>query len=149
MIETSTTVSTNIKSPVCSLLAVGRLNANLSVVVLLCSLFVGCGPQAGNPRPLDRTLAMDSMKLFLETWRDQGSPDSLKDRSPSVVVNDADWDSGNKLLAFEIPTSGDDDGSNLYLDVKLTLKDETGEQRDKTIRYVIGTKPLVSIFRDN
>ena len=149
MIETSTTMSTNARSPVRSLLAMVRLNAYLSVVFLLCSIFVGCGPRAGNPRPLDRTLAMDSMKLFLETWRDQGTAESLKDRSPSVVVKDADWDLGHKLLAFEIPTSGDDDGSNLYLDVKLTLKDETGEQRDKTIRYVIGTKPLVSIFRDN
>lgn len=109
----------------------------------------GCGPGGKNPRPLDRELAMESMKVFLETWRDNGSLEALKSRRPSIIGKDADWDAGKQLTSFEIPPTGKDDGSNLYLDVKLQLKDQNGKSQEQTIRYVIGTKPLVSIFRDD
>ncbi len=112
-------------------------------------IVVGCGSGAGNPRPLDHSIAVESMKVFLETWQNEGSLESLKSRSPSIVGKDPDWDSGHRLLSFEVPPTGDDDGSNLYLDVRLQLENQNGEVRDRTIRYVIGTKPLVSIFRDN
>lgn len=109
----------------------------------------GCGPKAGSPYKLDRALAFDSMKLFLETWRDNGSLAALKDRTPSIVGKDADWNKGAKLLSFTIPSDGKDDGTNLYLDVQLELETSSGEKRQKTIRYIIGTQPVVSVFRDD
>ncbi len=119
------------------------------LVFAIVGMQLGCGPGGKNPRPLDREVAMESMKVFLETWRDNGSLEGLKSRSPSIIGKDADWDAGKQLVSFEIPPTGTDDGSNLYLDVKLQLKDKNGKSQEQTIRYIIGTRPLVSIFRDN
>lgn len=109
----------------------------------------GCGPSPGSPYKLNRELALDSLKLFMETWRDQGSLAALKDRQPSIVGKDADWNKGAKLLAFTISPDGRDDGTNLYVDVQLDLQTSSGEKRQKTIRYVVGTEPVVSIFRED
>ncbi len=119
------------------------------IVLTILTAMSGCGPKSGSPYKLDRTVAFDSMKLFLETWRDNGSLAVLKDRTPSIVGKDADWSKGVKLLSFTIPSDGEDDGTNLLLDVQLNLETSTGEKRQKTIRYIIGTEPVVSIFRDD
>ncbi|HMO13826.1 MAG TPA: hypothetical protein PKD64_04695 [Pirellulaceae bacterium] len=116
------------------------------VLVFLPSL-VGC-KQRGSKYKLDEGVARESMKVFLEAWRDGRTALSLKELKPSIVARDPDWDAGAELLEFSIPAEGESDGTNLYLDVPLTIL-RNGSRRETTIRYIIGTQPVISIFRDN
>lgn len=125
-----------------------RQARHYAIAMLLVVLwFLGCGPRSGNPRPLDRDLALRSLDVFLTVWRDGSGLESLKQQTPPIVSNDPDWGAGAKLVAFEVLPATEDDGSNLYVDVKMQLA-EAERAQERKIRFVIGTAPVVSVFRD-
>jgi hypothetical protein len=58
---------------------------------------------------------------------------------------------GAKLVDYELLGDGKAQDANLRIQVKLTLSDpgqDKGKSTEKTVWYVVGTSPSVTVFRD-
>jgi len=110
-----------------------------------CLSVVGCGTSTD---PTDAPLARQSLVTALESWKAGDPPTKIRDGVPSILMVDAAWDSGQKLESFSILPSEVDDGVNLHCPVKVTLKNNRGVQFIGEIRYVVGTSPKITIFRE-
>ncbi|MCE9529057.1 MAG: hypothetical protein K8R36_23665, partial [Planctomycetales bacterium] len=76
------------------------------------------------------------------------TPETLQEQDPPIIVQDFDWLGGAKLVAFEILDDDKPVDANLVAKVKLTLKDKAGAQTEKTVTYLVGTAPKMTVFRD-
>jgi hypothetical protein len=117
----------------------------LGAIVLglaLVGALAGCTQSKGRNLPLDKTVARDSLKKFLETWKSGGKPSDLKNASPSIIVSDDDWNAGKKLASYTISSEEKDDGTNAHLTAELTI-----DGRKRNQKYIVGTSPVITIFR--
>lgn len=114
-------------------------------LVFLVSL-AGCGG-SGSPHPVDADEARSTLQSVLQSWQDGDTPESWSQRSPEVVVQDLEWQSGSKLESFEILGEGNPQDANLHCDVKLNLVTPEGEQVERTVTYLVGTSPTLTVFR--
>lgn len=115
----------------------------MAALALLCVVPVGCGgprDQAVNP-----TMAKDVCKTFLQAWQDGKKAEDLK---PGIIGADREWDSGKKLVAFEILSDEANQGTMLKMSAKLTLKDDNGAESKSTVSYSVSTAPAVTVVRD-
>lgn len=84
----------------------------------------------------------------LETWKRGGDLAECKNHSPSIVVQEIDWSRGMKLQEFKLLDEGREEDANLFCEVELTLvRPSGGEPVRKTVIYVIGTDPVLTVFR--
>lgn len=101
-------------------------------------LLAGCQSETA-PHPLNESLARESVQKAMQAWVDGKSPKDLK---PEIIVGDAGWEQGRKLVSFAILKDEEtSDGSNLH--IRVLRKFETGES--KAI-YIVGTSPVITIF---
>lgn len=115
----------------------------VSVVVALAA---GC-EQGARRLSLDRSLARDSFVTALESWKQGEHPSALRERSPGIVVGDHDWESGRRLILYRLLDGETDDGTNLHATVELVLRDGKGRERKQQVTYIVGTSPVITIFR--
>ena len=64
-----------------------------------------------------------------------------------MVVQDRDWQQGVELVDYEIAGPGDAQDANLICDVQLTLRGSDGTSTEKTVTYIVGTDPVLTVFR--
>ncbi|OYW23771.1 MAG: hypothetical protein B7Z55_03200 [Planctomycetales bacterium 12-60-4] len=114
--------------------------------LVLAFLTMGCGPHRNVPVNVD--VAHQTLKKALEQWQQGAVPEDLRKASPEIVVQDLDWSGGAKLLDFEVLGKGEPMDANLVAKVKLTLQSEAGNEQEKTVTYVVGTSPVLTVFRD-
>lgn len=112
------------------------------------SLLPGCSGGGGSAAPVDPSRAREALNTALESWRKGDKIDALKTGSPPIVVQDFDWMAGHPLVAFEVMGDGKDDDANLRIPVKLTLRTTQGKVVDKSVSYVVGTSPAITVFRE-
>jgi hypothetical protein len=121
----------------------------LFAIGFFCSfVLTGCGSAAYQSAPVDPSKARDTLTRVMESWKEGDSVDSLREESPPVVVQDFDWTSGMKLLDYELVGEANPVDANLIAQVKLTLEDKQGAHSEKTVTYVVGTAPALTVFRD-
>ena len=71
-----------------------------------------------------------------------------------MIVQDFEWDSGAKLLDYQLVDDGKAYDANLRIQVKLTLAGgdakaaPAAKKTEKTVWYLVGTSPKVTVFRD-
>jgi hypothetical protein len=113
-----------------------------------CAVAVaGCGgPYQSAPVNADK--ARETLAVAMEAWKEGETVESLKEDSPEIVVQDFDWSDGMKLLDYEVLDDGKPESANLVARVKLTLEDKTGAKSEKTVTYLVGTAPVLTVFRD-
>jgi|JI9StandDraft_1071089.scaffolds.fasta_scaffold05823_2 hypothetical protein len=122
----------------------------LSRVTYICTCmfvlltFVGC---SGAPRPSNSQTALQSLEKMLETWKTGGTAADLKTGQPSVIAVDDDWERKATLIAYQVQPNPFDDGVNLHYTVQLTLKNAKGKEVKKEQVYIVGTNPVITIFR--
>ncbi|WZO99280.1 hypothetical protein EP7_000879 [Isosphaeraceae bacterium EP7] len=110
-------------------------------------LIFGCNEQE-RAAPVEPAKAREALVQALECWK-RGEPiETLKSASPPIVAQDFDWMAGKKLAAYEVAGKGKDDDANLRIPVKLTLLTPQGQQSTKSVNYVVGTSPALTVFRD-
>jgi hypothetical protein len=119
-------------------------------MLLILSLSVptaGCSGTSGNDavRP---DVAKETLIAALTAWMAGELPESLKTRSPAIVVQDMDWSAGHKLQDFELQGEGKSVGANLSIEVQLTLVDTEGKSSQQEVWYLVGTDPALTVFRD-
>ena len=104
----------------------------------------GCGRKHV---PSDAALARQSLTTALESWKAGDPPSKIREVSPSITMVDPAWEAGKKLDSFEVVGPEVDDGANLVCPVKLVCQDQQGKTLTAQIKYVVGTTPVVTIFR--
>jgi hypothetical protein len=120
-------------------------------VILAClgamALFLlsGCGG-GSSAHAVNTSQARDALVTALDQWKSGEKPRS----APSMTIQDFEWESGAKLVAYELQGDGQARGANLSIKVKLTLapKDGKGKNVEKSVYYLVGTSPSVTVFRD-
>lgn len=126
-----------------------RIDCQRLLGALLCCLaLAGCGTGVHESAPVDPALARDTLTRAMESWKEGESVESLQDESPAIVVQDFDWSGGMKLLNYEVIGPGKPESANLVAQVKLSLEDTAGARTEKTVTYVVGTAPALTVFRD-
>lgn len=108
-------------------------------------LMSGCGePRAA---PVDVELARATLNDVLEHWKAGGTIGQLRERTPEIVVQEAIWTKGGRLLEFRLVNEGWKEDANWYCEVELTLHAEDGNEPDrKKVTYVVGTDPILTVF---
>ncbi len=110
------------------------------------SIMIGCGEERA--APVDVTVAKASLMEVMDHWKSGGSIDDLRKRDPEIVVQEALWSGGRRLLNYQLLGEGRVEDANWFCDVELTLAPQEGsEPMKKTLTYVIGTDPVLTVFR--
>jgi len=117
-----------------------------SILLLSCLiLLLGCS--RGNA-PVNVDVAQQTLTSTLEFWKGGETPESVGEQKPAIIVQDVDWTNGAKLLDYEIIDEGKPVDANLIAKVKLKLTGADGKETQKTVTYVVGTSPVLTVFRD-
>lgn len=122
--------------------------------MLLPLLLGGTGPVllsgCGGPRihHVNPEIARQTLTQVLDQWKAGENPESLRKRQPEIVVQDFDWLRGAKLTDYELQGDGEARDANLAIKVKLTLIDANGKESTKVVAYLVGTSPVLTVFRD-
>ena len=125
-----------------------RPRAGRLLTVALLLLAAGCSNQRPNKAaPVDAETARSTLKLALDAWRDGKSPDSLQQASPKITAQDMDWKQGLTLKNYKLLGDGVERDANLECRVKLSLVDKRGKTFEKTVTYIVGTDPVLTVFR--
>ena len=122
---------------------VKRSQVCFSVLLLIVT---GCGDKVGAPVKLD--VAQQTLLTAIEAWKEGKSAEDLLAEKPSIVVQEAEWVEGTKLLEYEIVNDEEQAGPNLIATVKLKLSKEDGTVTSKTATYVVGTSPGLTVYRN-
>ncbi|MGV3484450.1 MAG: hypothetical protein ACO1RT_08530 [Planctomycetaceae bacterium] len=115
------------------------------LLVALASLSACSQPRAAAVGP---ALAKATLVKVLEHWRQGGTIDELRQGTRPVVVQEAHWSNGQVLQEFNIVDDGRIEDANLFSEVELTLQAPGGgDAVKKTVTYVVGTDPVLTVFR--
>lgn len=123
---------------------VTRKLASIAIVAMLLQL-VGCGSGSGAGNEEE---ARTALTTALDAWKAGRSAADMRNETPEVVVGDSDWKQGRKLVAYEVG-NGTFDGKNLRVPVTLTVAQPPRGNRKLVVNYIVGTRPVVTIFRDS
>ena len=119
-------------------------------VILAClgamAIFLLSGCAGSAAHAVDMTRARDALVTALDHWKGGDKPRLV----PSMTVQDFEWQSGAKLVAYELLGEGQARGANMSIKVKLTLAPSQGKAKnvEKSVYYLVGTSPSVTVFRD-
>jgi hypothetical protein len=122
-----------------------RVFARGLVLLLVGLSTAGCAPGVANPVDPDR--ARVALKAALDHWKNGGDPLAMPGSATPMTVQDLEWQSGAKLLDYEVLGDGEPADANLRVKVKLTLAGKT-KKAEKTVNYLVTTSPAVTVFRD-
>ena len=117
----------------------------LFVLFTLSIALTGCSRTARS-LSLNQPKAREACTEFLTAWKNGKRVGDLK---PKIIGRDSDWETGKKLESFEIMKDERSDGTNLHLTVRRTLKDDAGKETQQEVAYVVGTSPVVTVFRSD
>jgi len=114
--------------------------------MVTCGGVVGC---SGNGvQTVDVAGAKQALNATLESWKKGVPIDSLRAHKPSIVAQDMDWEAGVELIKFDVLGEGRDEAVNLRIPVDLTLRDKAGKEVKKKVKYMVGTSPVITVFRE-
>ncbi len=124
------------------------MHLRLILPALILVTLAGCSEGPVKPANVDPSLARESLKTVLETWKKGEKPAKLASSSPAIVVQDMDWEAGSTLTAYQIEGEGKSDTANLLVPVNVTVRDKKGKETKKTVTYIVSTSPTITVFRD-
>jgi hypothetical protein len=117
----------------------------LRCVIIILLGTAGCGQPL--PPPADPELARASLRAALEVWKDGGTVESLRARSPVIYFNDSEWGPGRRLIKYEI-VSEQPSGLSWRSEVLLTVASGERGATPHKARYVVDTHPAIVIVRE-
>jgi hypothetical protein len=124
-----------------------------SLAVLATLLLPGCSDPS-RAHAVHEPTARDALKTALDGWKKGETPSSFATASAPMIVQDFEWESGARLLDYQLVNDGKAYDANLRVQVKLKLADGAGKgaaggkSSEKTVWYLVGTSPKVTVFRD-
>jgi hypothetical protein len=125
-----------------------RFDLRIMCSALLLALIPACSDAPAKAPTVDSRLARESLVKVLDLWKSGAAIDAPRQGSPPITVQDFDWMQGAKLASYEVQSEGTFDDANLRIPVKLTLATPEGKSGEKTVTYVVGTAPAITVFRE-
>jgi hypothetical protein len=116
------------------------------LVTLSLCLLQGCG--RGLDKDADPEEGVKALQTALAAWKEGKPPKELETMSPSIIVNDADWRSGKRLLDFKVEESGLV-GRQVQCRARIKLRGKDGKALEQRATYIIDTTPRLVIVRDS
>jgi hypothetical protein len=124
------------------------VHAGRGLVLTLAAALLAAGcTGSSRATPVDTSRAREALKLALDGWKKGDSPSSLQLGTPPVTVQDTDWMTGARLVDYQVDGDGRPIEANLHVPVTLTLRTAQGKQVKKKVTYVVGTSPILTVFR--
>jgi hypothetical protein len=118
-----------------------------AALICIVALLSGCGGQR-RARAVDPQRARATLVDALDGWKAGKKAEELQSGSPSIVVQDPDWSAGRQLADYELLDDGNALDANLHCRVRLTFADADAKPTEKIATYVVGTDPVLTVFRD-
>ena len=117
-------------------------------LVCFCSVIslAGCGKPL--PENVDLEQARQALQTALDAWKAGKSNAELGSLQPPIVMNEADWTNGGRLLDYTMNEKGTLDGRQVRWVVQIKLQDKTGKASERKATYIIDTIPRIVIVRD-
>lgn len=117
-----------------------------AILVVWVALAPGCAkpPPAA---PVEPDKARAALRTTLDAWKAGRPIDSLGQESPPIVAQDYDWMGGAKLTEYKVLDDGTAEDANLRVRVQLVVQSAQGRTQTKTVTYIVGTDPKVTVFR--
>jgi hypothetical protein len=111
-------------------------------VALVC--VAGCGFPAAKVEE-----AKGHVQHALEVWQSGGKPDDLKAQATPVEFNEAMWNTGEKLVSFDVGTARYVDAAKVVrCDVSLTVRNRKGKERTEGVTYDVTLGPTVKVVNN-
>ena len=123
-----------------------RVNAFLLTSLVLAAA-AGCTRQQ-HAAAVNPELARQSLRQVLDGWKRGDDLAAFRQATPNITVQDMDWTRGYKLLDYEVVGDGKYDDANLLCPVKLKLQDPKGNAVSREVTYMVGTDPVITVFRE-
>ena len=118
----------------------------------IVGFLVSClAPSCAGPRragPVDVNAARQAVTTVLDSWKNGNSLSEFQKRSTGITVQDMDWAAGIQLVSYSFSGAESTDTANLHCSLKLLLRDQEGKETEKQVKYVIGTDPVTTVFRE-
>lgn len=116
------------------------------LAALAVVLLAGCsvGPKLAAPVEPDK--ARVALRTALDAWKAGKPIGSLAEANPPIVAQDFDWLAGAKLDDYAVLDDQAAD-ANLRVRVQLTVRPAQGAPAKKTVVYIVGTDPKLTVFR--
>ena len=113
---------------------------------LATSTLAGCssGPVHA---PVDSSKARDTLRTALDSWKQGDKVDALQNANPPIYVIDTEWQSGSKLMDYQVVGNGDEKDAHLLCPVQLTVRDPAGKTSKRDVTYIISTAPKLTVSR--
>ena len=130
--------------------SVSRRRALAALAALATLPTAGC-LSSSQAHAVDPPRAREVLKTALDQWKSGQGPRSLESSSTPMTIQDFDWAGGARLVDYQIIDDGRAYDANLRVRVKLVLDGaatKTGKAVEKTVWYLVGTSPSVTVFRD-
>lgn len=121
--------------------------ARLCLASLFAMLSAGCGDRLQTAQPVDRERAIAALRTTLESWQAGGTPADLRERNPEIVAQDISWSDGARLLEYDLLELPQPVDANLLCSVRLRLAPAGGQPTERTVVYIVGTDPVLTVFR--
>jgi hypothetical protein len=123
----------------------------VACVATMALLFLSGCSGSSKAHAVDTPRAQEALKTALDQWKKGEGPRSLESSPTPMTIQDFDWAAGAKLIDYQIVDDGKAYDANLRVRVKLTLSEpgkDKGKSTEKTVWYLVGTSPSVTVFRD-
>jgi hypothetical protein len=115
-------------------------------LILAASLVAGCG--GGDAQaPTAPAAAKEFLVQALDAWKAGQPRDSLSKGTPSIMVNDQDWERKAKLTDYKLEGDGESMGAGVKWTVPLTLSIKGKTVERKAVYGVYTADATVSISR--
>lgn len=114
------------------------------LVGIALTFVTGCGFPAAK---LDE--AKGHVQTALEAWKAGGKPDELKSRTPALEFHEAMWNTGEKLVSFQVGTVRYIDSAQVVrCEAKLTVRKGKGKDRTENVSYDVTLGPPVKVVNN-
>lgn len=115
-----------------------------SCVVWMVIASVGCGTQNA---PVDAEVGRETLRAALESWKKGEPVHGLQKGASPIYVIDPEWESGAKLLDYELVGTGDAKDAHLFCLVQLKLRLANGKEARREVHFVVSTAPHRTVSR--
>jgi hypothetical protein len=96
---------------------------------------------------VDAEAARETLQAALESWKHGDKVDALQSADPPIYVIDMEWQSGAKLIGYELLSAGEEKDAHLFCPVRLTVHDGGGKEVKTKVTYIISTAPNLTVSR--
>ncbi len=127
----------------------GTLGVIVACLAAISALMLS-GCSGASAHAVDPSRAHDALVTALDRWKAGDDPRSLSSSTTPMTVQDLEWQGGTKLIDYQLIGEGQPRDANLSVKVQLTLAGNQGKGKaiTKTVYYLVGTSPSVTVFRD-